>query len=332
MQESIALLKNVFPYILALVVFVGCSTTAYRLSQKKERFLKQFNDAHNEQEEYSIIWYRNFLTRMQNGQLIGMMVFIFAIIIFNASISSIIDVSAKTLYFILGHLIVAISYLIWMIRKNAQMTLDESINNDKRPPVLFLRSFDKDGEAPLTIYDAVSENSKKLITYEDIAIGYATMIGPVIAIASPYIAVKDVLGAAKGHFDDWQSTILSYMETASLIIMRPYDSEGVLWEFEQVIKFNYLYKTILYVNFGGKETRKNRLAFEENKVAYENFRQAILGNYAIEIGDYNAKAPRKFFDEQNFVRQADDFFEIPIFRRTFYYQYIIAKRNGSLEV
>jgi hypothetical protein len=331
MQDSLLFLKAALPYLLGLAAVGGCSTTAYRLSQMKEHFLKQFNKAHNEQEEYSIIWYINFLTRNINFQIVGMTIFVIIILMLSVSISSIVDMKAKALFYFLELIIAVISWLIWRVRKNFQKTLQESVAEDTRPPVLFLRSFDKDGEAPLSIMDAVSKDSKKIITYEDIAIGYAEMIGPVIAIASPYRAVKDILGAAKGHFEDWQSTILKYMETASLIIMRPYDSEGILWEFEQLVKLNYLHKTILYIYFGGKENRKSREAFEENKTAYENFRQAVLRDYDIEMGDYNQRTPRIFFDDQNKVHKTDDYFDIPIFRKAFYQKYIVARKKGKLD-
>lgn len=269
---------------------------------------------------------------MLNAQIIGMIFFVLLVFVFHSELSGITDFPGGELYYILGLAVALISWLVWMARKNNQKGLTESIEADRRPPVLFLRSFDKDGEAPVSIFDAVSKNSKKLITYEDVAIGYTGMVGPVIAIASPYRKEKEILGAAKAHFGDWQTAIHGFMKAASLIIMRPYDSEGVLWEFEQVIKLGYLGKTILFLEFGGKDTKQAKLAYKDNELAYENFRQALIRDYTIDVGAYNPKAQRTFFDSRHEAYETNDYFDIPVFRKVFYNGYIIAKNKGKSTV
>jgi hypothetical protein len=262
----------------------------------------------------------------------GIVVFGALLFAFRNGISNLVNFSGSGLYNLLALLIALFSFCIWLIKKSNQQTLQENMQTDKRPPVLFLRSFETEGDAPLTIFDAVSKGSKKLITYEDIAIGYTKMVGPVIAIASPLRKETEILGASKGYVEDWQKAIHQYMASASLIIMRPFGSEGVLWEFEQLVKLRYLHKTILYIQLGGKENKTNKRLYQYNELAYDHFRQCVLKDYAIDVGDYNPKAPWSFFDSDNRVYETNDYFDIPVFRKVFYEQYLKSQNKTLIAV
>jgi hypothetical protein len=110
------------------------------------------------------------------------------------------------------------------------------------------------------------------------------------------------------------------MKKASLIIMRPYDSEGVMWEFEQIIKHGYLAKTFLYVKWSSEENNISHMHFL-------NFRNKILERFNIFIGDYNPEAPIIFFDNNCEAWETNDYFDIPSFRKIFYHQYLIPKQQ-----
>ncbi len=332
MQDFLPTLGHYLPYLLMIAAGGGCAAAAMRFSDKREYFKKQYNIITNENEKQSIAWYNKFLKRQINAQVMGIVVFGALLFAFRDGISNLVNFSGSGLYNLLALLIALFSFCIWLIKKSNQQTLQENMQTDKRPPVLFLRSFETEGDAPLTIFDAVSKGSKKLITYEDIAIGYTKMVGPVIAIASPLRKETEILGASKGYVEDWQKAIHQYMASASLIIMRPFGSEGVLWEFEQLVKLRYLHKTILYIQLGGKENKTNKRLYQYNELAYDHFRQCVLKDYAIDVGDYNPKAPWSFFDSDNRVYETNDYFDIPVFRKVFYEQYLKSQNKTLIAV
>lgn len=327
MQDFLPTLGHYLPYLLMISAAGGCTAAAMRFADKREYFKKQYQIITDEYEKQSIAWYNKFLKRQITGQIMGIIIFGALLFAFRDGISNLVNFPGGGLYNLLALFIAIISFCIWLIKKNNQQTLEENMQTDKRPPVLFLRSFETEGDAPLTIFDAVSKGSKKLISYEDIAIGYTKMVGPVIAIASPLRKETEILGASKGHVQDWQKAIYEYMAAASLIIMRPFGSEGVLWEFEQLVKLKYLHKTILYIQLGGKENKTNRQLYQYNELAYDHFRQSVLKDYAIDVGDYNRKAPWSFFASDNTVYETNDYFDIPVFRKVFYEQYLKSRSN-----
>jgi hypothetical protein len=314
---------NVVLAVCCLAGSAGCGSTAYNFNKKYRYFKYQLNGLCVFEEKESIKWYLKHVSGMRNGQLFGVCLFAGLALVCLDGISSIWEVrSGMGLYTLF--VVSLISLILWIHKKKNQKTLDETLANDKRLPVLFLRSFEQDEEAPLTIFDALSKGSKKLISYEELAIGDAKLLGPVIAIASPLVGEKRIFGAAKGHVEDWQKDVSQFMLEASLVIMRPFGTEGLLWEFEQLITLGHLQKTVLYVNFGGREKRR---VFKLNKTAYDYFRQEVLNRFRIDVGDYQPKAPYVFFDSENVAHTTHDYFDIPIFRRAFYHQYLVQKNS-----
>lgn len=317
---------NIVLALCCLAGSAGCGNVAYYFDKKYKHFKDQLNNLCSFEDKQSITWYLKHLFDMRNLQLFGVCLLAGLAVVCLNGIDSMLELrNGRGLYGLLGLLVFVISLIIWIVKKSNQQTLDETLVNDKRSPVLFLRSFEQDGDAPLTIFDAVSKGSKKLISYEELAIGYAKLLGPVIAIASPLVGEKRVLGASKGHVENWQKEVSQFMYNASLVIMRPFGTEGLLWEFEQLFKLKHLQKTVLYVNFGGKETRETKALFELNETAYDYFRQEVLNRFRIDVGDYQPKAPYIFFDDENVVHNTQDYFDIPIFRQRFYHQYLKQK-------
>ena len=100
----------------------------------------------------------------------------------------------------------------------------QSPDSDK-PPVLYLRPFDKD-KVTATLAGAFTEEESltQLLSY----------FGPVIAIGRPGEKLPEV-GARRLYVNDteWQSTVEGLMKRARLVVIRTGRSGGLRWEFRK---------------------------------------------------------------------------------------------------
>jgi hypothetical protein len=125
------------------------------------------------------------------------------------------------------------------LKKHAQLVLLD----DHRAPVLYLRSFvDDETQDPhfglkwtwRCFLPAMKFN--RVVVEEDLADELSRYVGPVIAIGRPGEPLPE-LGAHRLYVDDdhWQEEISRHMRAARLIILRIGDSEGLLWELQQLL-------------------------------------------------------------------------------------------------
>jgi hypothetical protein len=101
----------------------------------------------------------------------------------------------------------------------------EVVGDDRRPPVLYLRSFlDED-------VTAKSGGGFTTATEEEQLADVLGAIGPVVAIGRPGEELPE-LGAARLYAADadWQATVADLMERAGLVVLRAGDSPGLWWE------------------------------------------------------------------------------------------------------
>lgn len=122
-------------------------------------------------------------------------------------------------------------------------------SRDRRRPILLLRSFEDD--TVLVGLQKTSAEERHIIRFEVLIADNLTRYGPPIAIAQPkYLATP---GAAKEHLpeDAWRQRVLEWMRDALAIVIVVGATPGVLWEIEQVVKNNYVDKTILLIPPGG---------------------------------------------------------------------------------
>ena len=97
---------------------------------------------------------------------------------------------------------------------------DEVLKRDRRPPILYLRSFaDDTGLYP---------------DHEQELVAALSQFGPVIAIGRPGESLQ-TLGAARVYVgDDWQEQIRQRIEASALVVLRIGESGGLRWEIETV--------------------------------------------------------------------------------------------------
>jgi len=123
--------------------------------------------------------------------------------------------------------------LLTRAREFFQIDADSLLAADRRPPILFLRSFDDDEKQTY-------RRSKKAFldfSLETRLSTHFSRFGPFVAIGSPNDAVPQ-LGAARVLLsdDEWQPRVLNWMRDARLIIMYSGTTHWVNWELRQVVK------------------------------------------------------------------------------------------------
>ncbi|PYP90015.1 MAG: hypothetical protein DMF61_02100 [Blastocatellia bacterium AA13] len=181
----------------------------------------------------------------------------------------------------------------------ASLQVEELIRNDKRPPVLYLRSFREDNMNARAIVLQSIEQEMKSVLFD---------IGPFVAFAEP-----DSHPSAAGAFrlkadrETWHGAVCEAMSKARLVIMRVSDSPGFLWEAREAIR----------------RVRPEQLVFlitgDKKGAEYVRFRQNMAESLPCQLPEY-----KKFKKKGGIVYFEPDWtprlrmFKIMWFRQTFW--------------
>jgi hypothetical protein len=124
-------------------------------------------------------------------------------------------------------------FLLVRARRYFQIDADSLLAADRRPAILFLRSFDDDTKQKFF----GSERAVLDFSLETRLSNHFSRFGPFVAIGSPKEKVPQP-GAARVLLsdDEWQPRVLSWMRDARLIIMYSGKTHWVNWELRQVVK------------------------------------------------------------------------------------------------
>jgi hypothetical protein len=131
------------------------------------------------------------------------------------------------------------------------LSLEHLVESDKRPPVLFLRSF-KDDQVVLQRprrpffrwLFGLGEPAAKL---DHVLVEEGTRRGPVVAIGAP--RTPPPFGAARTYVSDheWQQAVMDLARAASAIAIVADDTEGVLWELAMIRSEGLAPKTVYFL-------------------------------------------------------------------------------------
>lgn len=123
-------------------------------------------------------------------------------------------------------------FLLVRARRYFQVDADALLTVDKRPVIVFLRSFDDDEKQRF----ASSQRALLDFSLETRLANHFFRFGPFVAIGSPKETVPQ-LGAARVLLsdDEWQGRVLGWISEANLIIMYSGETHWVNWELRQVI-------------------------------------------------------------------------------------------------
>lgn len=115
-------------------------------------------------------------------------------------------------------------------RSMRAMTAMDLLRHDRRPPVVFLRSFDDDD-----LIDPSFTATNQLVPgrYENKLARVLDSIGPVVALGRPGESHPE-LGAARLYVKDenWRQAISELIDDAALVVAIVGDSPGLWWEIE----------------------------------------------------------------------------------------------------
>jgi hypothetical protein len=118
------------------------------------------------------------------------------------------------------------------------LSADRALALDARAPVLFLRPFADDHVSlsavavPTTV--KLLDPERERMDLEDL-LNTCLSLGPIIAVGRPQDSSPPV-GVPRAYVGtDWKPVVTALMDKASLIILAISDSEGIWWEFDQLM-------------------------------------------------------------------------------------------------
>jgi hypothetical protein len=192
---------------------------------------------------------------------------------------------AQTFYRVMKQVDAVGFFLIVRARRFFQISADSLLAVDKRPPILFLRSFADDereqyGNAQRALLDFSLETRLANHFYR---------FGPFIAVGSPKDTVPQP-GAARVFLadDEWQSRVLGWMKSSSLIVMYCGTTDWVNWELRKVIESGRSTSLILMIPEikGWRSTKRKRDIAERVKQLREAFSHTPWNEDLMEFNDF----------------------------------------------
>lgn len=133
-------------------------------------------------------------------------------------------------------------------RRASLRRAEDLLQEDGRPPVLFLRDFKDDQvsleRASVPAWIRVLDPGLEQANMEDV-LQACLNIGPAVAIGRPE-DVRPPIGAARRYVqgDGWKDIVLAMMNAAAVVVVGASDSPGVTWEVEQLRDQGHLDRTI----------------------------------------------------------------------------------------
>jgi hypothetical protein len=144
----------------------------------------------------------------------------------------------------------------------------ETLSQDKRPPIVYLRSFDADDKAE------PDEHVLAKILQET---------GPFIAIGRPGDTLPPFGGASRFYVEDenWRQVVADLLDRAALVVLRAGKTEGLSWEVSQCR--------------ARLSTGKLAILVPSDKSEYLSFGQSVLkAGLKMDLPDYPAKTMARF--------------------------------------
>jgi hypothetical protein len=138
-------------------------------------------------------------------------------------------------------------------RRVLQPSADLAQQNDRRPPILFLRSFQDDKFKLKERVRIAGVPTNQSIRMEE-ALGLRLRdFGPFLAVGEPGEGLPQ-LGAARAYLSDdqWQAAVLSWIKESRLIAMLCGPTRWIHWEMQNIIAFQRLDRVLLLLPPGRK--------------------------------------------------------------------------------
>ena len=146
-------------------------------------------------------------------------------------------------------LIISVVVFICLFRAKQylQIAADSLLGNDKRPPILFLRSFSDDPKVTATAGLGHEGLAYLLdLSLETRLANHFMDFGPFIAVGSPQEKIPQI-GAARVKLSDeeWQNSVTNWMQESSAVVLYAGTTKWVSWELQRIIEGGWTTKLIL---------------------------------------------------------------------------------------
>lgn len=184
----------------------------------------------------------------------------------------------------------------------------ERLAGDRRPPIVFLRSFRDDR---LIIVRRVFKPNKNGGEHEDRGIPFEIAIGDRLEAYGPFVAIGDPRKedpramAARAFVDDdhWRQHVMDWLAKARMIVILCAPTDGLLWEIEQVAGARLLDRTLflmppspssklLGLELSGPELEQRRGAMHRTLSIVQGLPLESLGSLDTLIAVYRDRSGR----------------------------------------
>jgi hypothetical protein len=155
----------------------------------------------------------------------------------------------------------AASRLMQRARQTLALRMPEVRARDRRPPVLLVRSFADDMLGLEARFEYFGRLLRKRLTLEEFVAGRMMNLGPVVAIGKPNEGLSP-LGAAREYVfgPGWQERVSSLLDESSWVIGILGGTEGLRWEYEQILHRSLTHRLIVVVPPATPEVFQERWA------------------------------------------------------------------------
>ena len=159
--------------------------------------------------------------------------------------------AVAVLFFVGGVVVVVLgSAMFRLARAWSRADSRHLLNADRRPPVLYLRSFEDDTVLLATIVSARRPmlelfSLRGADPFEESIAAELDTYGPVIAVGRPGRSLAS-LGAAREHLPDatWKDEVAARMAAAGTVVVATGETDGLRWELGRLVQAGHLAKTV----------------------------------------------------------------------------------------
>jgi hypothetical protein len=152
-------------------------------------------------------------------------------------------------FFVSTQMVLSLSDWIRSLARRASIrSAEEALKEEQRPPVLFLRDFRNDQvslkAAAMPKYLRLFDPGIQQVNLEEV-LQNCLSFGPLVGLGCPD-DFRPPVGASRKYLREggWQDEILALMDEASFVVVGVSESEGVLWEIDQLIERGHLGKSL----------------------------------------------------------------------------------------
>lgn len=192
-------------------------------------------------------------------------------------------------------------------RKNLEIIDFDKLVLSNEKFVLYLRSFSDDDTAREQLPSPVGINrrnptfeekvSRDLRKYNFIAVGRPNEKLPPLGAKRLYI-----------HDDLWRKQVSILIEKATIIVVKPNFTKGIVWELETIMRKEFLTKLVLYHVFTDIPDKKVQIFY------YNKFKDLIKNSFNVEMSEFSKNTFYSYFQNDLSHLQVKRLKEIPYFK------------------